>query len=753
MSSTSSSCRRRPSSQELKCFGLDLSAFVLVLFACAGLAGCGSTTPSMSAPADSSAPTINSFAASPGSINAAVPESINSGSSSTLSWSTSGATSIAITPGTFTSTSASGSTGVSPTATTTYTLTATNTAGSVTSTQTVTVNAGSEPTISSFTASPTSINSGSSNTLSWSTSGAASIAITPGTFTSTSASGSTGVSPTATTTYTLTATNTAGSVTSTQTVTVNTSTEPTISATWYISTTGSDSNGGTSPSTAFATFTHALAAMAGCDTLIVESGYYYDQITPQASNSGNVSSSGCYTTIEAATTWGVTVDTSTQPSTSYISSLNIGAGVSYVDVYGIKFAGNLANTYSTGPVFIEGNHIKLQKTAGYNAPCAATAGSAWNVANYTVTNASYILIEDSYAWGCGRYKFEDYQSDHVIFRHDVARNDYAGDGTGTATMDQCAGFVQYSAGPAIMQNDIYLDSGTVGNTTGGMYGGIWVPNDDPIDSSGTYEGDIILNVNTVGGAIYDPALTGGSGGVRIINNVAIVNATAGYLGDRQNPYWTTTSVSLLIDHLTEVNIFGPSIGSGNWASGVGSLDMSNNNFTQQLTENSVIEDMNVFGMSGYMTSNYNIFWNNPANFGTVSYLGPLPTAGANDRLSTNPGLLYPVRVEPGTPGYGTASDGGNVGATILYRIGTPGTMWGDTGYDTLTSISLWPWSDEATIKTDMASFSMVNPVYGGTISGARGFAATGNGLYGGPITLTSYIWEALGNACPDTICQ
>ena len=286
-----------------------------------------------------------------------------------------------------------------------------------------------------------------------------------------------------------------------------------------------------------------------------------------------------------------------------------------------------------------------------------------------------------------------------------------------------------------------------------MYGGIWVPNDDPIDSSGTYEGDIILNVNTVGGAIYDPALTGGSGGVRIINNVAIVNATAGYLGDRQNPYWTTTSVSLLIDHLTEVNIFGPSIGSGNWASGVGSLDMSNNNFTQQLTENSVIEDMNVFGMSGYMTSNYNIFWNNPANFGTVSYLGPLPTAGANDRLSTNPGLLYPVRVEPGTPGYGTASDGGNVGATILYRLGTPGTMWGDTGYDTLTSISLWPWSDEATIKTDMASFSMVNPVYGGTISGARGFAATGNGLYGGPITLTSYIWEALGNACPDTICQ
>ena len=76
-------------------------------------------------------PTITSFTASPATIA--------SGSSSTLSWATTGATSIAITPGTFTSTSASGSTTVSPTATTTYTLTATNAAGSVTATAMVTV--------------------------------------------------------------------------------------------------------------------------------------------------------------------------------------------------------------------------------------------------------------------------------------------------------------------------------------------------------------------------------------------------------------------------------------------------------------------------------------------------------------------------------------------------------------------------------------------------------------------------------------
>jgi hypothetical protein len=82
------------------------------------------------------------------------------------------------------------------------------------------------PTISSFTASPTSIATGASSSLSWTTAGATSIAITPGSFTSTAASGSTSVSPMATTTYTLTATNAAGSATATAKVTITASGGP-----------------------------------------------------------------------------------------------------------------------------------------------------------------------------------------------------------------------------------------------------------------------------------------------------------------------------------------------------------------------------------------------------------------------------------------------------------------------------------------------------------------------------------------------
>ena len=75
-------------------------------------------------------PTINSFTAS--------PTSINQGQQTTLSWDVSGATTVTIEPGIGTS-GPTGSLQLSPTADTTYTLTATNNAGSTTGSVKVTV--------------------------------------------------------------------------------------------------------------------------------------------------------------------------------------------------------------------------------------------------------------------------------------------------------------------------------------------------------------------------------------------------------------------------------------------------------------------------------------------------------------------------------------------------------------------------------------------------------------------------------------
>ncbi len=75
------------------------------------------------------------------------------------------------------------------------------------------------PTISSFSASPTTIHRGESSTLSWSVSGATSLTINQGVGTVTGTT-SKAVSPTETTTYTLTATNSDGTKTATCTVTI-----------------------------------------------------------------------------------------------------------------------------------------------------------------------------------------------------------------------------------------------------------------------------------------------------------------------------------------------------------------------------------------------------------------------------------------------------------------------------------------------------------------------------------------------------
>ncbi|MGI8959269.1 MAG: hypothetical protein ACR2IV_05835 [Bryobacteraceae bacterium] len=155
-------------------------------------------------------PSISSFAASASSINL--------GQSSTLSWVASGATLLSINQGVGT-VAGTNSKIVSPTTTTVYTLTATNSSGSISRSVTVTVV--QPPTISSFTATPSTITAGGSSALSWTTTGAISLSIDQGIGTVTGLI-STSVSPTTTTVYTLTASNTAGSAVATATVTAST---------------------------------------------------------------------------------------------------------------------------------------------------------------------------------------------------------------------------------------------------------------------------------------------------------------------------------------------------------------------------------------------------------------------------------------------------------------------------------------------------------------------------------------------------
>jgi hypothetical protein len=154
--------------------------------------------------------TITVGASTPSIIRfTAAPSTIAAGQSSTLSWATTGVTSVTIS-GISGNLPVNGSQSVSPTQTTTYTLTATGADGKTTVTAQVVVTiSGGVPTVNSFTVSPTTISSGGTAQLCWNVSNATSVSISPtlGTVQSTAC---TPVSPTQTTTYVLTATNAAG---------------------------------------------------------------------------------------------------------------------------------------------------------------------------------------------------------------------------------------------------------------------------------------------------------------------------------------------------------------------------------------------------------------------------------------------------------------------------------------------------------------------------------------------------------------
>ncbi len=160
----------------------------------------------------------------------ATPAIVQLGSSSTLTWETENAISVAISPGSG-GLEPRGSTTVTPTqASTTYTLTAVDVDGQeATASVTVAVLA---PAIGSFTATPPAINLGASSTLAWSgITGATTCSINQGIGAVSCAGGSTSVSPTSATTYELTATGPGGNATATASVTMAAPTAGTLSAT------------------------------------------------------------------------------------------------------------------------------------------------------------------------------------------------------------------------------------------------------------------------------------------------------------------------------------------------------------------------------------------------------------------------------------------------------------------------------------------------------------------------------------------
>jgi len=454
-------------------------------------------------------------------------------------------------------------------------------------------------------------------------------------------------------------------------------------ATYYVDGAAADDSGDGSVGSPKKYIESGIALVSAGDTLIIADGTYSttsDQITGIPNGSA-----GSYVTIQAETDGGVIITAT--------NGLGMAHDDAYITITGINFA------YAGGKSIL-GNHIKLLRCSFVGGPSTGSGANA-TIGTSDYSDTQYILLEDCYSYGDGgRYNFLIYNSDYVVLRRCVARHD-----GGYTGIDPEAGFNAYSSSHVIFQNCIAIDC-DLGSYTS-WYSGFYAT-EDGAESDVQWQGCISLN-NDNGLLHVDPKY-GGSLTDFVFNNCALYDAN-GALS------WVSSfgSSGSATGTMTNITAGGAANGWGEW----GTRTIS--------ATNCILFDISGNKVDGSVTASYCALEGGGEACSDCQTYDPL----------TN-GLLYLPQIESDGDLKTDGESGGQIGATILKKIGTSGTLYGESGYDTVTEDDLWPWPYEDRIKTDMEAVS------------DRGFTAY-SGLDGTHNTLTSYIWEYLGNQMPADI--
>ncbi|MEA1925292.1 MAG: right-handed parallel beta-helix repeat-containing protein [Candidatus Altiarchaeota archaeon] len=513
----------------------------------------------------------------------------------------------------------------------------------------------------------------------------------------------------------------------------------------YTATNGSDTTGDGSLSNPWQTLQHSIAQIAGGDTLIIRDGIYAGASNILDHDHRPISGSEqSYTTIKAEHKGEVVFDGEGVRVPVDIDN------VAYIAFEGVVFRN------SSGSVFdiTNSDHIKI---------LGCGMGEAFN--NESIRGSSlffryvdYALIEDTYIWGSFRYGFFMLDSSHLILRRCVARQD-RGIAAGYSNMGP---FRIYSSSNVSLQNciaidgdqtDYYLqnsDSGLVPATPKSYWPG---GNNGP-----THNVHILgsMALNNRGMSMYILSYQHAPQNNTVKDSV--------FWGGK-NGLWSRVEEdeSVLFEHLTVGEIE-----TGRDYNGIrgeyGHSIVARNNIIYGCGSDSGDYAL-VWTDNPSNSSDYNVLYNNTNNYrenrGAHPGLNDICEENGNaiDPLTGLPGnglasLKYFPRIEDGSDLDGVASDGEDIGATILYKLGRDGTLWGEEGFNETTNESLWPFPNEDLIKEQMSQYYYDDPADElDPLRGDRGFCAEGTGIYGGNITLTSYIWEYLGNPCPPEICD
>lgn len=515
---------------------------------------------------------------------------------------------------------------------------------------------------------------------------------------------------------------------------------------FYISPGGSDANDGRSQAKPWLTFARAFAYMNGGDELILLDGVY-----SAATGTGTIH-------------WNDGVNSAQPPSgtslsaTTYIHALNPGQVVidgglflgrssrkdSYIRIEGITFEGG-GELYNTSDISILNSGFHSESQGGSVLSIGTNDLTSGSAPGNPIVNSN-ILLQDIWVWGKERITFIVYRAESVVVRRAVVRNDGCDSFTyscGNNSGNAMVGTTIYNANNVSFQNVIVIDSviGPGGRSGAGDLYTAWHNNFIHPWHNNEWLGTISLNsaLGTGYGFDLDPMEAPAQPMATYRDIVA---------WDSESPFSAQCNGSNAACQLAPTLSQNVIVSNGTFRSS--NTDASSGSVFRvapsmlaevQDVKNVVATGTAKFGViSPSAPRNMNVF----GTFGESSYYGAACTGNcftSDPRADgASPSLKYITRIEAGSKLKGAGESGADIGANILTRYGADGSRYGDTGYNTLTATALWPWPNQAKIKSQMC------------VGTTRGFCASGNRLDDSrPVSLTSYIWEYLGNPVPADI--
>ncbi|WP_198264191.1 hypothetical protein [sulfur-oxidizing endosymbiont of Gigantopelta aegis] len=537
------------------------------------------------------------------------------------------------------------------------------------------------------------------------------------------------------------------------------------------------------PQEVYKTIADGVRAMQSGDTLIVRNGVYLgDEKNFINANSGGAQppsgTSSAYTTVIAEDPGQVILD----GEGLYEELMHIYGNFNEPELWGnttlkstprnyIALKGmHIRNALSSGIRMSALHHIKLidmgSSDSGRNANCGFT-GSSCGTTNIYITRTHHALLEGVYTWGHARYQIIFQKNRDAVVRRAVSRIDaYIG-------REPVGVFQTYCSNNIVWQNVIAIDSDSkrfwvrhknLGYSLGFAATGCSYPDNNQYLSSIAINNDLPftgMNLSNPDGRQYIRNSIGWGGNMTrfLYGNGSIASFMMG------DGYIITDQLTLgRVDVTPGYESIEGGSGRAFFYHRKNPLDISNSIVYQMGWDGRQVQNRGRFAWaSSELTFDYSNLFGSLSSplVSSGSYGGSINFNNAIDSDPTQNGLKYLPRIESGASLQSAGKNQQRVGASILMQLGKSGSFNGESGWNVETNIPLWPFPHEDLLKRKFADYSYTGPTRSGvletvgpnaTLSGARGFAAEGTALYGGPITLTSYIWEQLGNPCPVDIC-